>query len=55
MPLRQHMKLTANSVLVKIQDILGVNLTGIDDYLWAEGLQNSAAGKGFARQLIGEA
>jgi len=53
MPLRRHMKLTANAVLVKIQDILGVRLTGIYDYLRAEGLQNSVAGKAFARQLMG--
>jgi hypothetical protein len=47
------MKLTANALLVKIQDILGVRLTGIYDYLRAEGLQNSVAGKAFARQLMG--
>lgn len=52
MPLRQDMKLTANAVLLKIQEILGVRLAKIDDYLNAQHLQNSAASKAFARQLM---
>ena len=51
-PLRQDMKLTANAVLLKIQEILGVQLAGIDSYLDAAGMRNSAASKAFARQLM---
>tara|TARA_B100001971_G_C17975631_1_gene424638 strand:+ start:283 stop:714 length:432 start_codon:yes stop_codon:yes gene_type:complete len=51
-PLRQDMKLTVNAVLLKIQEILGVRLAGMDDYLNARHLQHSAPSKEFARQLM---
>ena len=51
-PLRQEMKLTVNAVLLKIQEILGVRLARIDDYLNAPHLQVSAASKAFARDLM---
>ena len=51
-PLRQDMKLTVNAVLLKIEEILGVRLTGIEHYLNTQHLQNSVASKKFARHLM---
>mgnify|MGYP000597619803 CR=1 FL=1 len=51
-PLRQDMKLTVNAVLLKIEQILGVRLTGLEHYLNAQHLQNSVASKKFARHLM---
>ena len=51
-PLRQDMKLTVNAVLLKIEEILGGRLTGIEHYLNTQHLQNSVASKKFARHLM---
>jgi len=51
-PLRQDMKLTVNAVLLKIEEILGGRLTGIEHYLNPQHLQNSVASKKFARHLM---
>ena len=51
-PLRQDMKLTGNAVLLKIEEILGGRLTGIEHYLNTQHLQNSVASKKFARHLM---
>ena len=51
-PMRQDMKLTVNAVLLKIEEILGGRLTGIEHYLNTQLLQNSVTSKKFARHLI---
>ena len=51
-PLRQDMKLTVNAVLLKIEEILGGRLTGVEHYLNTQHLQNSVASKKFARHLM---
>ena len=54
MALRQDMKLTANDVLFKIQELVGNSIEGIDDYIQSEGLQNTQASKRFVRRLLRE-
>ena len=51
-PLRQDMKLTVNAVLLKIEEILGGRLTGIEDYLNEPARQNSPASAAFVRRLL---
>ena len=52
MPLRQDMKLTANSVLLKIQEILGNPLDGIDKYLASPSRRKFKESKAFADLLM---
>ena len=54
MALRQDMKLTANDVLLKIQELLGTSIVGINDYVESDGLQNAEASKKFVRRLLRE-
>ena len=48
------MKLTANDVLLKIQELLGTSIVGINDYVESDGLQNAEASKSFVRRLLRE-
>jgi hypothetical protein len=52
MPLRQDMKLTANSFLLKIQEILGNPLAGINEYLVSPNRRKSKESKAFADLLM---
>ena len=54
MAFRQSMKLTANDVLLKIQELLGTSIVGINDYVESDGLQNAEASKSFVRRLLRE-
>jgi len=54
MALRQDMKPTANDVLLKIQELVGASIEGINDYVESEGLQNTQASKRFIRRLLRE-
>jgi hypothetical protein len=54
MPFRQDMKLTANDVLLKIQELLGNSIEGIGDYIQSDGLQNTQASKRFVQRLLRE-
>jgi hypothetical protein len=54
MSLRQDMKLTANDVLLKIEELLGNSIEGISDYIQSDGLQNNQASKRFVQRLLRE-
>ena len=54
MALRQDMKLTANDVLLKIQELMGTSIREINDYIESEGLQNTEASKIFVQRLLRE-
>ena len=54
MAFRQSMKLTANDVFLKIQELLGTSIVGINDYVESDGLQNAEASKSFVRRLLRE-
>ena len=54
MVLRQDMKRTANDVLLKIQELLGTSIVGINDYVESDGLQNAEASKTFVLRLLRE-
>ena len=54
MSLRQDMKLTANDVLLKIEELLGNSIEGIGDYIQSDGLQNNQASKRFVQRLLRE-
>jgi hypothetical protein len=51
-PLNSPMKLAANAVLLKIQEISGVQITGLDEYLNETGLKNGRASEAFAQQTL---
>jgi hypothetical protein len=49
-PLNSPMKPAANAVLLKIQEVLGIQIDGLSDYLEEPGLKNWQASEAFAQQ-----
>jgi len=46
------MKPAADAVLLKIQQILNIQIASLDAYLKETGLQNGTASEGFAQQTL---
>ena len=51
-PLNSPMKPAADAVLLKIQEILNIQIAGLNDYLKESGLKNSLASEAFARRAL---